>query len=690
MNVIKKILVVLFFVVSVFEINAQQILKVKRSEFYITEAGFKEAWKSIKAGNKLLTEGPGYYREARKSYLKAYRYNPNNAELNYMIGICYLNTDDKFEALKYLKKAFKNNPEVSDDIRLMIARAYHHMYEFDNAILEYGEYLHTIPIKRLPNYKPYVDELITQCLNGKDLVDNPVRLVVLNPGKNVNSEDDEYNPVISRDDSIMFFTSRKMVGKKSPRNPYDSKFYEDVYFTSFNNGEWKNAHRLEKKINNKKNESNGAAVGINNEKDELYIYLGKSNNGDIFVSRKKNGKWTSLKPISSKINSKYRETSLCFTSDNKKMYFISNNPKSSQGGSDIFYSTKNQNGKWQKPVNLGPVINSKKDEIAVNLSCNDSVLFFSSKGHKSMGGYDVFYSKLTETGLWSAPVNMGYPVNTPDDDVFYVEIGDGRTAYYSTIREGSLGGKDIFKIIYLGAEKDVIQPDQNILYAGIEQFDNIFFTLPELVDVDTSITMYGKILDSENNNGIVSKIELIDNERNNVIATAISDADGNYKIKVPLPKMYGVAIVAKAYLLYLDVVDLTSATFKEDVNKDFKLDRVEVGAKVILKNIFFESGKATLKSESYVTLDNVVKLLQSNEGLRLEISGHTDNVGALKTNMKLSEDRAKSVVQYIVSKGISESRLESKGYAFNQPVAPNNTEAGRAQNRRVEFKVLSK
>ncbi len=165
---------------------------------------------------------------------------------------------------------------------------------------------------------------------------------------------------------------------------------------------------------------------------------------------------------------------------------------------------------------------------------------------------------------------------------------------------------------------------------------------------------------------------------------------GNYRANVPSPKSYGVEIVAKDYLLYLDAIDLSKESSDEIIIRNFKLERVEVGAKVILKNIFFEFGKSTLKSESYAELNNVIKLLENNETLRIEISGHTDNVGTLKYNTKLSEERAKAVVNYLVKKGIAQNRLEYKGYAFSQPVAPNTTEEGRAQNRRVEFKVLSK
>jgi outer membrane protein OmpA-like peptidoglycan-associated protein len=671
--------------------NSQTLLKIKRNEFKIIDMGFKDAWQAVKEGNKLILEGPGTYREARKSYLKAYRYNPNNPELNYMIGISYLFSDDKFESIKYLKKAFKAKPDVSPDIRLMLGRAYHQVLDFDNAILEYSEYVKTLSPKEIAGKKPIVDQYIIECRNGMELVAKPKRLVVLNLGKGINSEDDDYDPVITRDEKTMFFTSRRMHDEKSPRNPADNKFYEDIYQSVNMGGEWKDAVRFDVKINKKKNKENNAAVAISPKNDELFIYVGKSRSGDIFSSKFKDGKWTSPGPLSGKVNTPARETSMCLSSDGRTMYFCSNDPKTTLGGSDIYVSVKDEKGKWQKPKNIGQTINTRSDEIAVNISYNDSTLYFSSKGHKSMGGYDVFKSTLNETGLWSQPENMGYPINTADDDIFFWEAKDGRTAYYSSIRESGLGGKDIYKVIFLGAEKEMLQSDENIPVLGtIPPFENIFFTIPDKIEVDTSITMKGRIFDNENQKSVTAKLELIDPDQSRSVATAISDTGGHYSIKVPAPKQYGVEIVAKGYLLYLDVVDLKGESYMKDYVRDFGLERVEVGAKVILKNIFFEFGKATLKPESYAELDNVVKLLQNNEGVRLEISGHTDNIGSLKTNMKLSQDRAKAVVEYLIGKGIASGRLEYKGYAYTQPIAPNTTEAGRAQNRRVEFKVLSK
>jgi outer membrane protein OmpA-like peptidoglycan-associated protein/tetratricopeptide (TPR) repeat protein len=691
MKVKSVFLFLALFLLSNISVIAQQRAKIKKSEFKIINTGFKDAWKAIRLGNKYFDEGPGTYREARKQYLKAYRYNPNNAELNYMIGICFIYSDDKFESIKYLKKSYKIKPNVTPDIRFMLGRAYHMVLDFDNAILEYTEYRNNLPPKVLVLKSGLIDRLITECRNGKDLVSNPVRVVISNPGKSINSEYDDYNPVISKDESIMLFTSRRMAAEKSTRNPMDNKFYEDIYISQKKINEWGTAKRFDKNINKNKNKENNAAVGLSADNKVLYTYRGKPNSGDLFKSVYKNGKWTKPHSLPGKINSNDRETSLCFSSNEKTMYFVSSNKKTSLGGMDIFVCKKDYNGKWGNPENMGSMINTAFDEVAVSISANDSVLFFSSNGHKTMGGYDIFSTRKSETGLWSKPENIGYPINTPDDDVFFVMAPDDKTAYYSTIRENGLGGKDIFKIIYLGAEKEMILSDEGKLVAGLQKPpDNIFFREPARLAVDTALVMRGMITDSENQQPVIAKLELIDVDASKVVATAISDASGNYKVKIPAPKSYGVEIIAKNYLLYLDAIDLSKESGNEIIIRNFKLERVEVGAKVILKNIFFEFGKSTLKSESFAELNNVIKLLQNNETLRIEISGHTDNIGTYKYNKKLSEDRAKAVVDYLVKKGIKPDRLTYKGYAFDQPVAPNTTEEGRAKNRRVEFKVLSK
>ncbi len=688
----KKQYILLVFFFITYSVGYSQIdrVKITRKEFKKQEYGYKEAWFNLKDGDHYFNLGVGSFRLARESYLKAYGYNPDNAELNYMIGKCYLYSDNKFESIKYIQKAYELKPDVNFDIHLMMGMAYHQINEFDKAIEAYNYFINEIEPKDREEYKSKIDLYVQQCKNGKILVAEPKRVVINNLGKAVNSVFDDYGPVIDREASVLYFTSRRKFEKNSEKSIIDDKFYEDAYVSEQNLGEWSMAKRLDKKVTGKDNTSNVAMIGLSPDKQKIYIYRGNNNGGDLFASTMKKGVWSSPKSLR-KFNTKDREVSMCISSDESTLYFVSSNKKEGYGGTDIYISKKNEKGKWGKPENAGNVINTFFDELGVSLGPNDSVLYFSSKGHNSMGGYDVFKSTLSDVGLWSKPTNLGYPVNTPNDDIFYSEVPGGKNAYYASNRESGLGGMDIYKLIFLGSEKDMYVGDVEDLVAGAKfPYDDIYFVPPAKLDVDTSLLMRGFINDSENQKPVVAKIELIDRERSEVIATAISDSTGNYSVKLPEPKDFGVEIIAKGYLLYLDIVDLSLRTYDEVVVKNFLLDRVEVGAKVILKNIYFETGKSTLKSESYASLDNVVRLLESNETIRIEISGHTDNVGSLSSNKKLSTARAKAVVDYLIQKGISSDRLEFKGYAFSMPIGPNDTAEGRAKNRRVEFKVLSK
>ncbi len=683
------IAIILLFSLNVF--SQTPPLKIKKKEFKSAEYGFKEAWYDVRDGNRLYAAGPGSYRDAREYYLKAYEYNPDNAELNYMIGKCFLFTDNKFESIKYIKKAFDLDPHVYFDIRLLLGMAYHQVNEFDNAIEEYNFFLKGVSPRYREDYEEQVNMLIRQCKHGRDLVLDPRRVVINNLGQGVNSAYDEYAVAMDENEEEMYFTSRRQLTEKSKRSVIDDKFFEDVYHSTVNSGEWGHADRFDEKLVGKKNNTNVAVVGWSKDKNTLYLYMGKEKAGDLYKTEYKpeKKKWGKLKPVK-KFNSKHKETSICFSSDGQKLFFVSSDPKYSYGGTDILYCEKNSKGKWSKPKNIGNSVNTFYDEVGISLSSNDSVLFFSSMGHNSMGGYDVFKSTLEDVNLWSKPVNLGYPVNTPSDDIFYFETDDNKIAYYSSNRESGVGGLDVYKLIYLGSEKQMALGTLSEPYVGMLPPYNIWFEDPVKLKIDTRITMRGFITDSESHEPIVAKLEIIDQENDKIVAIAISDSTGNYSVKVDSAKLYGIDINAKGYLMYLDNVDLTGKTYENVVLKDFEMDRVEVGARMVLKNIYFETGKADLMPESYQTLNAVVKLMENNPTLVLEISGHTDNVGSKKYNENLSRARAKSCVDYLVSQGISETKLQYKGYGFQFSLFPNDNEENRAKNRRVEFKIISK
>lgn len=687
----KKIFATILLIVACAPANfAQTDVMVRRRDFRIGDEGFRAAWKEVKRGNQYMADGPGTFVVARDYYLKANQYNSNNAELNYRIGLCYLYTDNKFEAINYFRKAFELKPDVSEDIHFMIARALHLLHDFENAIEEYKAFKGSLSPKAAARVTPEVTRLISQCQSGIELSNSP-RRVIINPlPTEINSEADDYNPVFANDSNV-YFTSRRGNDDDFKRSKVDNKFFEDIYNTYSFAGKWQPAYILGKPINDRKNEQNNAVVDISNDGLTLYMYNGKEDAGKIVTHEFRKGKWRKGKKLKGKINSKYRETTVHLTPDEKTMYFVSNRPKGAKGGSDIWVVKKDAKGKWGKPSNLGPEINTIYSEESPFFDADSGYLYFSSTGHNTIGGFDVFRSKLNENGRWSAAENLGLPVNSADDDLFFKLTSKGRNAYLTSIREHGAGYKDIFYVTFLGTQKEMIPLTEDIPLAGLlMKPKSIFFKKPEFIPIDTTLTITGRVVDADTKTPVVGKIEIVDNDLSKVIATAISNETGDYKATLPSRKKFGVEIVARDYMLYLGNIDLTGTLDSMTIRRDFELTKVEVGAKLVLKNIFFETGKATLKPESFQQLQSVKNLLDNNPSLKIEISGHTDNVGSFKSNQKLSEDRAKAVADYLIGTGIDNSRIEHKGYSFSQPIAPNNTPDGKAQNRRVEFKILSK
>jgi outer membrane protein OmpA-like peptidoglycan-associated protein/tetratricopeptide (TPR) repeat protein len=683
------IMILAFSLGQIFGQVSKDLVTVKRSEFKTDKKeGFQEAWTAIRDAEDFLLQGKEAYSPAKKLYLEAYKYNSENPELNYLLGICYFYTGDNYEALKYLKKAYEKRPNVSKDINFLLGRAYHHVLEFDKAIENYYAYRKSLGAKDALKFNESIDKLVSECRNGKLIIKDPKRLIITNLGDSINSEFDDYFSLFATPDSIMYFTSRRPKKEKSKRNPYDNKFYEDVYLSSLNGGEWSAAKPLSKKIDSKDND---AAVGISNDGNQLFIYQGAKNGGDIYVSNRKKGEWTSPESWGSKLSSKQSESALFFTKSGDTVYFISSNEDLTIGGKDILISHKNIKGKWQKPENVSSLVNSKYDEQGIFLTPDGKTMYFSSRGHNTMGGYDVFKSVMQVDGTWSDPENMGYPVNTPDDEVFFCFSTNGKAAYLSSTREGGKGAKDIYKLIFLGSEKEMVLANEDILIAGInDSVKTAFFSMPDPIEIDSFYYLKGRVLNKSNNEPVVAKIEFVDSTQSKVVATAISTESGEYQAKFPEAKTYAVEVNAKDYLFFLDKVDMSTASTDEPFMKDFLIDKVEVGKKVVLEKIFFETSKAALRTDSNPELNQVIGFLKNNETIRLEISGHTDNVGSSKVNLKLSEDRAKAVVTYLINNGIEKSRLVAVGYGFSQPIAPNDTPSGREQNRRVEFKVISK
>lgn len=667
----------------------QDEIKIRRSTLRAEKVGFLEAYENVLEGDRWAKKGIGSIPKALKYYLLAAEYNMDCPELNYKIALCYLRTDHKAKAIEYFKAAYDKYPEVAADILYIIGEAYQFNMEFKKAQTQYNAFYKSLRPRDQERYADRVYKRMEECKAGIELAAKPQRVVIKNLGDSVNSIYDDYNAVLFHGDSAMYFTSRRPSSKKERPDKINSMFDEDIYASRFINGSWANPTYInDKKLNTKHNE---AVVWVSEDGNTRYLYNGYSNNGDIFESHFKNNKWSRPKKIRKGLNTDDSETSMSITADGNTFYFVSNEPDNNIGGKDIFYCVKNKKGKWQRPKNIGSVINTKYDEEGVYVKPDGKVLFFSSKGHNSIGGYDIFRSEKDSMGSWSAPVNIGFPINTPDNELFYRPSQNEKTAYYSANRMDTKGGYDIYKVIHLGEEKEMILKTDHQLISYLDDPSiEIFAHMPSEVKIDTSVFMVGYITDTKSKAPVMAKLDLIDVDRSQVVATILTDSTGKYKVKLPEIKNYGVEIHAKDYMFYLDIIKISRPVVTREITNNFSLTKLEVGTKIVLKNIYFDLGKATLKPESNTELDKVVKFMQENADLKIEISGHTDNVGSEKSNTKLSEARAKSVVDYLILHNIPQERLVYKGYGFSQPIAPNTTADGRQMNRRVEFKILSK
>ncbi len=478
---------------------------------------------------------------------------------------------------------------------------------------------------------------------AKDYVFAPKNL-----GDNINTSDLEYFPSLTIDGSKMIFTRRV-------------KSDEDFYESDLIGGNWSKAKPLEGRVNTNLNE--GAQ---NISQDGLLLVFTGCNypegegSCDLYYSAKTNAGWSEPQNMGREINTEAWESSPSLSPDKKDLYFASNRP-GGHGGSDIWVSHRTASGRWGEPQNLGPEINTGGDEGCPFMHADGRTLYFNSTGHTGYGSTDLFLSRKSDDGSWSEPENLGYPINTIDDEGSLIIAADGRTAYYASDRgTDNRGGLDIYT-----------------------------FQLREDIRPIKTLWVKGKVFNKKTREGLPSAVELTDINTRHLISKIQTDEDGNYLVTLPVGSTYAFNVNRKGFLFYSDNFSLSDTGRDSAFVKDIPLQPIEAGAAIVLKNIFFDSKDFNLKPTSAGELDKLVLLLNDNPNLRIQIGGHTDNVGQPKDNLALSDNRARSVVNYLVSKGIDPKRLSYKGFGADKPIADNSTENGRALNRRTELSVVS-
>jgi outer membrane protein OmpA-like peptidoglycan-associated protein len=355
--------------------------------------------------------------------------------------------------------------------------------------------------------------------------------------------------------------------------------------------------------------------------------LGSSNAGDLFESVLTGNEWSKPESLGKNINSKYHEPSACYSPDGNTIYFVSDMP-GGQGQHDIYVSKKDDKGRWGEAVNLGKTLNTVFNEEGVFMHPDGKTLYFSSEGHKSMGGFDIFKTVLDPaTNTWSAPENVGYPVNTADDDVFFVLSANGRHGYYMSLSADGFGRRDLYMITFLGAEKPMVQNNEDNLIAShtAPVKEQVKAEVVAIKEAQLTI-LKGVITDALTQKPLEATIEIVDNQMNQVIASFTSNsATGKYLVSLPAGKNYGIAVKKEGYLFHSENFDIPNTSAFQQVTKDVELKNIAVGSKIVLKNIFFDFDKATLRSESTNELQRLTKLLNDVPTLKIEISGHTDS-----------------------------------------------------------------
>lgn len=596
--------------------------------------------------DKLVKKGDAYFEQknipaALEQYELAYQQNTDNAYINLMLAKCYLAYYPKEKSLQYAGVAVRKSEKVTNEMYFIYAQALHINHRWDSASYYY---LKSDPAKS--NFKT-ISKLVQECATGKQLYQSPKAYKVTNAGPLVNSQEADYLPYVTADLSKLYFTSRRS-GSTGGKVDADNQPFEDIYSCNNVGGAWTKALNMGSPLNT---DIHDACVGISEDGQTMFVYKGM-NGGDIYTSELKGNKWSTPTPLP--FNTEFFESSACLSPDERTLYFV--RATNAWSNRDIYMCSRTVGGNWSKPIKLP--INTEYDEDAPFMHPDGKTLYFSSKGHNSMGGYDIFKVTKLASGAWSKPENMGAPLNTAGDDVYFVLSADGKRGFYSSNKEGGYGRQDIYTILM-----------------PIEQ------KAPELTLVK------GVVKDATSGKPVEATITVTDNVSKEVIAKYKSNSEtGQYLMSLPAGENYAITIEKPGVLFYSENIDLKNG-YKE-VKQDITLVPATAGSKIVLRNIFFDTGKYTIRSESYVELNKLVTLLKTNPNLRVEISGHTDNVGDENLNIQLSESRAKEVVQYLVSQGIAAQRLQSKGYGSSQPIAPNTTEEGKQKNRRTEFKVL--
>lgn len=612
--------------------------------------------------------GRGNLKGAEEYLLKSLAKDSTFSEAYILLSQVKVKMGDINSAIFYKEKMMTANPIIP-------LVEYFYLAGLHMAIGSYEKCLkNAVRYKNSPladkRYIVRIDKMIENCEFAIEAIKNPVDFDPINLGSSINSELPEYFPSITADDSTFLFT-RRVNDLSAPGGRQEEIFVSKK--TPNNN--WSNSSLVSNAINSKYNE--GAPtfspdgqyiifVGCETGAKGDYEY-GDDRKGygscDLFYSQNNGTNWSKPVNLGSKINTKHWETQPSFSSDGKTLYFIRgmtyDRQRRNPDNQDIYVTTISEDGQWSKPEKLPPNINSPHREESVQIHPDGKTLYFSSNGHPGMGGMDLYMSRKLDDNTWSDPVNLGYPLNTFKNDISILISPKGDKGYFSSDREGGYGDLDLYSF----------------------NVDKKFKPLP--------ITFIkGKIIDAESKLPLFAFFQLTDLKKGNIISQMQSKLEnGEFLITVPKNIDFALHAEKEGYMFYSRNIYRDSLSLSKDGFLIIELEKVKPGT-FILENIFFEKSKSSLKKSSLVELNKVLKLMQINPDLKIQISGHTDSDGDDDFNLELSINRAKSVVNWLIENNIDQNRLSFKGYGETRPIEENNSIANKAKNRRTELTII--
>jgi outer membrane protein OmpA-like peptidoglycan-associated protein len=587
------------------------------------------------------------YNAAIAQLKQALQDDPKFIEAHIMLADAYRALHQYKPSVAQYRYALDINPEFSRSVYYKLGDVEIRDAQYPEAQQHLEKYL-TYPNLEAKNIQ-YAKLLIQDCIFSIDALKHPVPFKPINVGPGVNTADDEYWPVATADENTLIFT----------RNINNN---EDFYKSEKVDGKWQTATYLSDQINTPNYNEGSECISP----DGRYLFFTGCNRPDglgrcdIYIAEKKGDDWGKPYDLNPPVNTPGWESQPSISADGRTLYFVSNR-KGGYGGYDIWRSTVTDKG-WSEPENLGPNINTGYDEQSPFIADDDSTLYFSSNGWPGMGGIDLFVSHLGKDGQWGKPINLGYPINTSGDENGLTVTAEGNYAFFSSNNLNGYGGYDIYT-----------------------------FEMPVNIRPRRVTYVKGFVTDAITKQPLQAAVEIVDLEKNKpVYQDYSSPTQGDFLATLVTGKNYGLNISKDGYLFYSANFSLVGSETKSPFIINVALSPIEVGNKVVLNNIFFDSNKFDLKPESKDELQKLVSFLNLNPTVHIEISGHTDDVGGDAFNQTLSQNRAKAVYNYLIAGGINAARLVYKGYGEKQPIAPNTSDENRAKNRRTEFKIIGK